>query len=227
MTFTFEDLLKLYSEFKKKYGEMAYKHISELFDKAKQLHKEDWLKHPTPDRDHEQSWRAFKGNNFEKLIMHIIQDKVESLGLKVVRGEELEGKELSEELSRVKRNVLVNFGEFGCHLPDADLIIYNPKTCDVVAIVSCKTSLRERLAQTAYWKLKFLEDPVTKHIKVLFITIDEKGELGRKKPAKKCRAIAEVDLNGSYIVEGEVEESEKVKTFDKFIDDLKEIMEQQ
>jgi type II restriction enzyme len=97
----------------------------------------------------------------------------------------------------------------------------------IIAIVSCKTSLRERLAQTAYWKLKLLKDTVTKHIKVLFVTIDEKGELGPKEPAKKCRAIAEVDLNGSYIVEGEVEESEKVKTFDKFISDLKEIMEQQ
>jgi type II restriction enzyme len=60
MTFTFEDLLKLYSELKEKYGEMAYGHISELFDKAKQLHKQDWLKHPTPDRDHEQSWRHSK-----------------------------------------------------------------------------------------------------------------------------------------------------------------------
>lgn len=78
---TFRDLLKLYEEKKAKYGIDAYKHISELLKEAKEIHKKDWLKSPTPNKDHEQSWRAFKGKNLEKLVIHIIKDEVESLGL--------------------------------------------------------------------------------------------------------------------------------------------------
>ena len=224
----FEDLIKLYEEKKKRYSDEAYKHISELLREAKELHKKDWLKNPTPNRDHEQSWRAFKGKNFEKLIMYIIKDEVENLGLKVIDGNTLErtnGKNLSKELSQVKRNLLVDYGEFGAHLPDVDIIIYHPKSLKIIAVISSKITLRERIAQTGYWKLKLLQDEVTKHIKVFFITPDEDGTLRTKIPAKKGRAIVEVDTDGSYVMsEEEIEESNKVKLFDKFIEDLKKLM---
>ena len=224
----FEDLIKLYEEKKKRYSDEAYKHISELLREAKELHKKDWLKNPTPNRDHEQSWRAFKGKNFEKLIMYIIKDEVENLGLKVIDGNTLErtnSKNLSKELSQVKRNLLVDYGEFGAHLPDVDIIIYHPKSLRIIAVISSKITLRERIAQTGYWKLKLLQDEVTKHIKVFFITPDEDGTLRTKIPAKKGRAIVEVDTNGSYVMsEEEIEESNKVKLFDKFIEDLKKLM---
>jgi len=224
----FEDLIKLYEEKKKRYSDEAYKHISELLREAKKLHKKDWLKNPTPNRDHEQSWRAFKGKNFEKLIMYIIKDEVENLGLKVIDGNTLErtnSKNLSKELSQVKRSLLVDYGEFGAHLPDVDIIIYHPKSLKIIAVISSKITLRERIAQTGYWKLKLLQDEVTKHIKVFFITPDEDGTLRTKIPAKKGRAIVEVDTDGSYVMsEEEIEESNKVKLFDKFIEDLKKLM---
>lgn len=221
----FSDLVKLYEEKKKKFGIEAYRHISSMLKEAKELHKKDWLKHPTVNKDHEQSWRAFKGKNLEKLIMYIIEDEVKSLGLKIVGGNTLErtnSKNLSEELSRVKRNLLIDYGEFGSYLPDVDMIIYEPKTMKVIAVISSKVTLRERIAQTGYWKLKLLQDDVTKHIRVFFITPDEDGTLTIKKPAKKGRAIVEVDTDGSYVMsETNVEESDKVKMFDKFIEDLK------
>ncbi|MEM2941720.1 MAG: BsaWI family type II restriction enzyme [Thermoproteota archaeon] len=221
------DLIKLYEEKRKVYGVDVYKHISELFKEAKELHYKDWLKHPTARRDHEQSWRAWKGKNLEKLILHIIKREVESLGLKIVDGNKLErtkSENLSRELSTVKRNVLVDFCEFGSHLPDVDLIIYDPKTYEVIATLSSKVTLRERIAQTGYWKIKLSRDEVTKHIKVFFATPDEDGTLIAKKPAKKGRAIVEVDTDGCYVMsETNVEESRKVKMFDKFINDLKEL----
>ena len=224
----FDDLVRLYEEKKKKYGSEAYKHISELLKEAKEVHKRDWLKKPTPNKDHEQSWRAFKGKNFEKLIMYIIKDEVESLGLKVVEGNALErthSENLPKELSRVKRNLLIDYGEFGYHLPDVDIIVYDPKTLKVIAVISSKITLRERIAQTGYWKLKLMQDEVTKHIKVFFITPDEDGTLKTKIPAKKGRAIVEVDTDGSYVMsEEEIEESDKVKMFDKFIEDLKKLI---
>ncbi|MEM4353508.1 MAG: BsaWI family type II restriction enzyme [Candidatus Caldarchaeum sp.] len=223
-----EDLIKLYEEKRKMYGVNVYKHISELFKEAKKLHYEEWSKHRTARGDHEQSWRAWKGKNLEKLILHIIKREVESLGLKIVDGNKLErtkSENLSRELSTVKRNVLVDFGEFGSHLPDVDLIIYDPKTCKVIATISSKVTLRERIAQTGYWKIKLSRDEVTKHIKVFFVTPDEDGTLTTKKPAKKGRAIVEVDTDGCYVMsKTDVEESNKVKMFDKFISDLKELI---
>jgi type II restriction enzyme len=211
----FEDLIRLYEEKRKAYGDAVYKHISELFKEAKELHYRDWSKHPTKGMDHEQSWRAWKGKNLEKLILYIIKREVEALGLKIVKGDKLErtkSENLSLELSKVKRNLLVDFGEFGSHLPDVDIVIYEPKTYKVIATLSSKVTLRERIAQTGYWKIKLSRDEATKHIKVLFVTPDEDRTLTTKKPAKKGRAIVEVDTDGAYVLsETKVEESEKVK----------------
>ncbi|GFP27292.1 hypothetical protein [Candidatus Hakubella thermalkaliphila] len=67
----FEDLKKLYLGKKEQLGAETYKRISELLKEAKEIHKRDWLKHPTPNGDHEQSWRAFKGKNFTLLLSSI------------------------------------------------------------------------------------------------------------------------------------------------------------
>jgi len=224
----FQHLIKLYEEKKKQYKADAFKHVSELLREAKELHKKNWQKSPTPDKDHEQSWRAFKGKNLEKLVIYIIKDEVESLGLKIIEGNTLErtnSSNLPEELNRVKRNLLIDYGEFGSHLPDVDIIIYEPKTYEIIAVISSKVTLRERIAQTGYWKIKLSQDEVTKHIKVFFVTPDEDKTLSIRKPAKKGRAIVEIDTDGSYIMsEEEIEESNKVKKFDKFLTDLKELI---
>ncbi|OGG93845.1 DNA modification methylase [Candidatus Kaiserbacteria bacterium RIFOXYD1_FULL_47_14] len=220
---TIQDLIKIYETKKKEHGAQAYRHISNVLMEAKEQHEKDF----TGD-DHEQSWRAFKGKNLEKLIEYIITDEVNALGLLVVNGNNLErtnGANLPKELSLLKRNLTVDYGEFGLHLPDVDLIIYDPKTSKVVAVLSSKVTLRERIAQTGYWKIKLASDEATKHIKVYFVTPDEDGTLTVKIPAKKGRAIVEVDTDGSYVLsETNIEESDKVKMFDKFIDDLKKLL---
>jgi type II restriction enzyme len=235
---TIKDLITIYESKKAQYGENAYKHISNLLTEAKEQHKADFLVSEVAKKarkegrepDHEQSWRAFKGKNLEKLIEYIITDEIQSLGLKVINGNSLErteGKNLPEELSKVKRNLLVDYGEYGCHLPDVDLIIYEPKTAKIIAVLSSKVTLRERIAQTGYWKVKLVADTITKHIKVYFITPDEDGTLTIKHPTKKGRAIVEIDTDGCYVLsETNIDESDKVKMFDKFIPDLKKLMKQ-
>jgi len=225
---TFQDLVKLWNSYKQQYGDRAYKHLSELLREAKDLHRKDFIKRPTQMGDHEQSWRSFKGKNLEKLIEYIIKDEVESLGLEIVNGNKLDktnAQKLPKHLSSVKRNLLIDYGEFGYHFPDLDIIIYNPRTCKVVAAISSKVTLRERIAQTGYWKIKLSKDEVTKNIRVFFVTPDEDGTLTKKSPAKKGRAIVEVDTDGGYVMsESQIEESAKVKTFDKFIDDLRNLV---
>ena len=173
--------------------------------------------------DTEQSWRSFKGKNLEKMIEYIITDEVKKIGLSIINGNKLERKKIFEDktLDLLKRNLCVDYGEYGLHLPDVDIIIYDEKTSKIISVLSIKVTLRERIAQTGYWKLKLMQSSVTKHIKVLFITLDEDETLSKKKPAKKGRAIAEIDTDGCYILtENNVEESKEVKLFSDFINDL-------
>ncbi|WXG43727.1 MAG: BsaWI family type II restriction enzyme [Promethearchaeati archaeon SRVP18_Atabeyarchaeia-1] len=221
----FDDLKNLYLKKREQFGVNTYKHISELLIEAKELHHRDWLRNPTKLGDHEQSWRAFKGKNMERLVQYIIEEEVRTLGLRVVNGNKLDSTTLSGELSRVKRNLAINYGEFGMHLPDVDIVIYDPKTSKVLTAISSKVTLRERIAQTGYWKLKLLQDENTRDIKVYFITPDEDGTLTKRQPVKKGRAIVETDLDGSYVLtEESIEESKKVKLFEHFIDDLKNLL---
>ncbi|MFH0924896.1 MAG: hypothetical protein V1872_04575 [bacterium] len=62
-----KDLIKLYDKKKERYGIEAYRYISNLLAEAKTQHEKDFN-----GTDHEQSWRAFKGKNLEKLIEYII-----------------------------------------------------------------------------------------------------------------------------------------------------------
>ncbi|WP_295163059.1 BsaWI family type II restriction enzyme [uncultured Brachyspira sp.] len=222
---TYKDLITLYEDKKKIYGNDAYKHISELLRESKENHKKFALQNGV--NDIEQSWRAFKGKNLEKMIEYIITDEVKKLGLSIINGNKLERKRNFEDktLDLVKRNLCIDYGEYGLHLPDVDIIIYDDKTNKIIAVLSIKVTLRERIAQTGYWKLKLMQSSVTKHIKVLFITLDEDGVLSIKKPSKKGRAIAEADTDGCYILtESNIEESKRVKLFSDFIDDLNKII---
>ncbi len=222
----FEDLKDMYSERQLVEGVEVYKTVSQLLQDAKERHKQDFLR-DKPGGDHEQSWRAFKGKNFEKLIQHIITESIEALGMRVINGNQLErSKNLSLELGKVKRNLAIDYGEFGLHLPDVDIVVYDPKDQSVIAVISSKVTLRERIAQTGYWKLKLLESRTTEHIKVYFITPDEDGTLTDTYLPKKGRAIVEIDLDGTYVLtEANLDESAKVKLFEHFIEDFKQLLE--
>lgn len=67
--------------------------------------------------DHEQSWRAFKGKNLEKLIIFILKKEIRTLKLDLVQGHALEHNSigLPKILDRVKRNLLIDYGELGMH----------------------------------------------------------------------------------------------------------------
>jgi len=227
-----KDLIEMYESMKKQYGEDAYLHISEIFEEARERYKQEYLASPKAQNlraegkspDAEQSWKAFKGKNFEKLIWHAIDSKfLSALNLRCIPGGWLRRKNISQELGKVYRNLVVRYGQWSL-LPDADLVIYEPTTCRVVGVISCKITLRERIAQTAYWKLKLASDPLTMHIKGYFVTADEDGDLvqGMSNPSRN-RIIVEHELDGTYALRA-IAESEKVKAFPKLIDDLQAMM---
>jgi type II restriction enzyme len=55
--------------------------------------------------------------------------------------------------------------------------------------------------------------------------LDEDGDLVVKNPAKKGRAIAETDTDGTFVITTrEVEESEKIKKIDRFSEVLRNLL---
>lgn len=218
-----KDVVKLWEDRKGQLGPKPYRYISSILEEAKEIHRQGFK-----GRDFEQSWKGIKGNALEGIISSLVRSEVERIGLIVVAGNKLERTKpanLSTALKRVKKNLSIDFGEYGFHIPDADLVIYNPDTYKVVAVLSAKVTLRERIAQTAYWYLKIKNYELTEEIQVYFLTPDEDGTLTSKYPPRKSRAIVETDTDGSYILSmQEIEESNKVKTFDKFISDLRKLI---
>ena len=219
MKFTFENLLEIYKKIETKYGDDSFNHLSEVLELAKSRHKAGFT-----GNEHGQSWRAFKGKNLEKLIKYIIADRIGKLGLAMEDGNKLErtnSNNLTKVQCKVKRNLLIDYGEYGHHFPDVDIVVYKPESGDVIALLSIKVSLRERVAQTGYWCLKLRAQDYTKTIKVFFVTLDEDGDFANRPIMKKGRVIAETDTDGVYILSTEkFEASKKVKLFSQLIVDL-------
>lgn len=121
---------------------------------------------------------------------------------------------------------MVDFGE-NCVLPDGDIIIYKivDKGVKILAILSIKNSFRERYTETPYWKLKLAENNLTKDIKVFMITPDNDDEISfLGVNPKKSRIVMEYELDGIYLAKESFDESDKIKSIDKLIDDLGKLL---
>lgn len=141
--------------------------------------------------------------------------------------------------SQIKRNEIVarklaiRYGKYFL-LPDTDMAIVNynfadPWKSEVLAIVSCKTSLRERIAQACYWKLKLLSSKVTQHTQVVLATTDNDKDffiINRKDRfdgKARDRIMAEHELDGVYVLRNDFREeweSSKVKRYQKIFSDI-------
>jgi len=150
----------------------------------------------------------------------------EENNLKITKDKNLKTKKLNRELSTIKRLISINFGEYML-LPDADIIIYTSNPIKIIAILSIKNSFRERYTETPYWKLKLLQDEITKHIKVFMITPDKDNEISfikSKRGIRKARVVMEYELDGIYLAKEEFDESDKVKSIENLFEDLKNLI---
>lgn len=173
-----------------------------------------------------QGWVNVVSRSLEQIIEIIICDFCNKHKLKITNDKILKSKNLDEELNLVKRAILVDFGE-NCVLPDGDIIIYKivEKGVKILAILSIKNSFRERYTETPYWKLKLAENNLTKDIKVFMITPDNDDEISfLGVNPKKSRIVMEYELDGIYLAKESFDESDKIKSIDKLIDDLGKLL---
>lgn len=187
----------------------------------------------------EQSWHTFIGNKFQQLIYSILKGYVDKLKLRnsvfqtllVLKEGEIEKNDI------LSRKLAIRYGDC-LLLPDTDLAIVDysledPWKSKMLAIVSCKTSLRERIAQACYWKLKLLSSDTTKHIKVFLASTDNDKDFvidnNRRESFQgksRNRIISEYELDGVYILREDFKEeweSPKVKRCEHIFNDLVQI----
>ncbi len=215
----FETFRALYDQ-ELAYNPKAYENISAILEKAEELFVRE--KQDSGYRgDIGQAWRSWIGHNFEKLALHILSKLIDEAGLqlKLIQGSILERQQTDVQLSQVKRNILVDFGEFGCFMPDADIVIYDPSDSSVKAIISCKISLRERIAQTGYWKLRLRSCPITQHIRMFFITPD-RDRIIIKEGINKSKAILLHELDAAYILRENLVEQYNLRKLEWIKEDL-------
>jgi len=170
------------------------------------------------------NWRVSESNTFQERIRDVIARLIGELGLKVVlRYDLVKSDTLPEELKSVKQHLMIDYGEFNSAIPYVDLVIYAPENSRVIAVISCIVNLKSRIFDTVYWRLKFREDEDKASIKFYLITTDIDKTLRSVNLPKKGRAILETDLDGIYVLTAsELQQSDKVKFFEHFIEDFKQ-----
>jgi len=153
-------------------------------------------------------------------------DELKKLGQRRVPIRKIQQKIRDERYQKIKAQIEVFMDEAKTVAvePDVDLIVFEIETFLVIAILSIKKKFREKITQAAYWTLKLRSS--AKNIKSLLITLDEDGEFQKRENGaiRKSKAIANVDINGTYVAsETKILETEKIKDFSAFIDDIKQI----
>ncbi|MUU23945.1 endonuclease [Helicobacter pylori] len=172
-----------------------------------------------------QGFVSAMGRALEKIIELLLKDFCIKNNIKMTNDKILRAKSVNGELDKVKRALLVHFGEYSV-LPDGDIVLYqiNKDNIKILAVLSVKNSFRERFTETPYWKLKLLQSPITSHIKVFMITPDNDDEISFKDKPKKARIVMEHELDGIYLAKSGFDESCKIKGIENLLEDLKRLL---
>ena len=188
----------------------------------------------------QQSWNTFIGHVFQKMVFAVLKCYFRGLRSKNTEFQNLDVMSESEVRKNeiIAKKLSISYGEGKYFmLPDTDMAIvdYNfsdPWNSEILGIISCKTSLRERVAQACYWKLKLKRSKTAHNVRAFLATADNDKDfsIGEKTRIKKeydgmsrDRVIAEYELDGVYILRGDFKEeweSSKVKRYDKIFNDL-------
>jgi hypothetical protein len=199
------------------------------------------LKEKYVEQLEQQSWNSFIGHRFQSVIHLVLKAYVKKLkaqrqdfkGLDVLTEAEAKHNEV------IFRKLAVRYGDF-LLLPDVDstIVWIDPVQkweSKILAIISCKTSLRERIAQACYWKLKLVDSDVQKGIRVFLATADNDNDFDVGDDQKRFggksrdRIISEHELDGIYILKENFStdwESPIVKRFDRIFEDIIAIIKQ-
>ncbi|MFP3306762.1 MAG: BsaWI family type II restriction enzyme [Thermocladium sp.] len=118
----------------------------------------------------DQAWKSCKGRLYEYIVYNYIKEILEKNGISSI-SVKMEDQLENNEKSSIQ---IHNWDEI---MPDTDLVL--EKNDKILAILSCKTSLRERLTETAFWS-NILKARYENNIEIVFITTNKDDELQQK-----------------------------------------------
>jgi hypothetical protein len=108
---------------------------------------------------------------------------------------------------------------FGDVVGDTDIVVYHQKQKTPLMLISCKTSLRERLASSLYnlhlYRKKYPD------IKLFFVTQDNDLELGKLKKPNKNRILVLSEGIYCYSKNPKTEFGDSIYPFENMIIDIK------
>jgi hypothetical protein len=119
-------------------------------------------------RSVDQAWRNCKGSLYEYAICRALDEILTRDASLVQKIDVIHGSKLNVYIR--SQLAIRNWSDI---LPDVDFAVINKNCRKVVAVLSCKTSLRERLTETAFW----VGELKPKGIDVIFITTDKDREI--------------------------------------------------
>lgn len=118
----------------------------------------------------DQAWKTCKGALYEYAVFKYISYVIDKNDILKDRLEILIG---DKNINIYKDQITIkNWKDI---FPDTDLLLIDKKSNSVRAIFSCKTSLRERITETAFWKRELERN--SKEIIFIFVTTDKDNEL--------------------------------------------------
>ncbi len=169
------------------------------------------------DVDFGQSWKSASGKAFEKLAIKEVLDILDS---KDFTDENIVAKTW-HELTRSEKDELQVPLRRKCDNKriyisnEPDIVIFKNNTA--VAILSCKSSLRDRVSIDLYWH----EVNQRENRKFLVVSAEPREKLGTHKRPLKPRRIAECVYERLYIVDGDTDYCKVVRPLKDIKGDLK------
>jgi len=153
------------------------------------------------------SLRPIAGQRFTKLVSVILSRQLDPQGIACATRGEIK--------RRVSDGLLISGPDGEQDLkPDIDIVVYDKATEKVIAIVSCKTTLAERIMQTVRWKEAIANIPSQyRDVKVFLVTAWDTFD----NPTQRNRART---LDGAYACNEDIVEDDRIKKFDKLAPDI-------
>jgi type II restriction enzyme len=141
-----------------------FENISETYIRKKVQSKSEYK------RNYDQAWKSCKGKLYERVVYEYIKEILKKNNISYI------SVKMEEELGESEKKS-VQIHNWDTIMPDTDLVL--EKDSRILAILSCKTSLRERLTETAFWSY-MLSKSSGNSVKIVFITTNKDDELQHK-----------------------------------------------
>jgi len=167
-----------------------------------------------------QSWRSASGRAFERFVSVTVNHALREEGIALVgRGALLAKASNVVDFLTLPTKRICTQDSVGVW-PDNDLVALCRRgdgVLQAIAVLSCKTSLRERIMQALFWSLAI---KVGIPVKSAFVTLDADNELATCEHPSKARRLVEAYFDGTYVLNESTGTCQAVRPFDDLPRDL-------